>query len=385
MNITSHQQRPGHRLSIVLAGGGTAGHVSPLLAIAAALREAAPDTELLVVGTAEGLETRLVPAAGLELATIERAPMPRRLNRAALSFPAQMRQAYAQARQMLAERQADVLVGVGGYVCPPLYVAAAYSGVPIVIHEANIRPGLANRLGARCTGHIGTAFELTARRWGRRGAQWVGMPMREQITQLGRLDGVQRAEARAVARVRLGLHPDRATLIVTGGSLGAMRINEAVADVAAAGDFERAGVQVLHLTGVGKEVVGPHGTVLQARGYRQQEYLDNMADAYAAADLLICRAGAGTVCEVAAAGVPAVFVPLPIGNGEQRLNAQTLSQRGAALLVDDQDFNAAWVRARALPLLVDRPKLTEMARQAMNVGIPDAAERMAEMALDAVR
>ncbi|MCW1249551.1 undecaprenyldiphospho-muramoylpentapeptide beta-N-acetylglucosaminyltransferase [Acaricomes phytoseiuli] len=384
-NVSGKTAQPQPPLSIVLAGGGTAGHVSPLLAIAAALRQAAPDARLLAVGTAEGLEARLVPEAGLELALIERVPMPRRFNRAALSFPARMRRARKQARGILTDAQADVVVGVGGYVCTPMYAAASRSSIPVVIHEANMKPGLANRLGARAARYIGTAFADTARAWGKRDAQWVGMPMRADIARLAELEPAQRQRAREEARGRLGLQQDLPVLVVTGGSLGAARINRAVADVAQAGDFASAGVQVLHLTGTGKAVTGPEGESLAAPGYHQQEYLSDMADAYVAADLLICRAGAGTVSEVATAGVPAVFVPLPIGNGEQRLNAQILSDRGGAVLIKDKDFSAAWIRQEVLPLLADPARLSEIGRIAAESGISDAAERMAELTLEAAR
>lgn len=361
-------------LSVVLAGGGSAGHVAPLLAIAAALRERVPGVKLLAVGTAEGLETRLVPDAGVELALIERVPMPRKPSLTALKFPARMRSAIKESERLLSEAGANVLLGVGGYVCTPMYIAAKRAGIPIVIHEANIRPGLANRLGARSTEWIGTAFAGTKLKNGR----LVGMPIRRQIAQLERS-----VESMRQAKTALGFSPDRPLLVVTGGSLGALRMNQAL--IAALPDFAAADVQVLHITGRGKAIKDSEGQLLTAPGYQQLEFLDGMQQAYAAADLLVCRSGAGTVSEVAAVGIPAIFVPLPVGNGEQALNAATLVEQQAALTVADKDFTPEWITQRVLPLIQDTERLALLAQRAARSGIRDAAEKMAEMLVQAAR
>ncbi|WP_434619212.1 undecaprenyldiphospho-muramoylpentapeptide beta-N-acetylglucosaminyltransferase [Arthrobacter sp. A5] len=370
MTIPARPSGPGRTsgpLSVVLAGGGSAGHISPLLAIAAALRAADPAIRLLAVGTADGMENRLVPAAGLELTVIDRVPLPRKPSAELLRLPGRLLRAVRQSAQILERANATVLVGVGGYVCSPMYLAARRRGIPIVIHEANSKAGLANRLGARFTEFVGTAFAQTRIRRG----QLVGMPMRTQISAL------DRSAARQTAREALGLDPALATLIVTGGSLGAQRINETVARSLPA--LLAAGVQVLHITGRGKKVMAADGTQLAGERYRQVEYVDAMEQAYAAADLLLCRAGSGTVSEVAAVGLPAVFVPLPVGNGEQALNAAPLVSAGGALLVRDADFNPEWLQREILPLLADQRRLEHMGLQARRLGIRDADDRMAEM------
>ena len=357
-------------LSVVLAGGGTAGHISPLLAIANALREARPGVRLLAVGTPAGMEARLVPAAGLDLATISRVPFPRHLSLGVLRLPGRLAGAVKQAGAILDEARADVLVGVGGYVCTPMYVAAWRRKIPIVIHEANTRPGLANRVGARLGGHVAVAFEAT-----RLGAsRHVGMPMRREIS------GLDRSAARNEARAALGLDPQRPALIVTGGSSGAQSINRTIA--ASAGLLAEAGIQTLHLTGRGKAVHDADGRLLEAPGYQQREYVDGMETIYAAADLLLARSGAATVCEVAAVGLPAVFVPRPIGNGEQALNAAGLVAAGGALIVDDNTFSPGWVRDNIIPLLRDPDRLAGMAASAEQLGIRDAAEQMAALVLE---
>ncbi|UZX02678.1 undecaprenyldiphospho-muramoylpentapeptide beta-N-acetylglucosaminyltransferase [Arthrobacter sp. CDRTa11] len=359
-------------LSIVLAGGGTAGHISPLLAIAAALRAAAPEARLLAVGTPSGMETALVPAAGVELATIDRVPFPRRPSLDLVRLPVRLAGAVSQAGRILDEASADVLVGVGGYVCTPMYLAARRRRIPIVIHEANTRPGLANRLGALMTRHVAVAFESTRLPH----ARHVGMPMRVQIS------GLDRAAARAAARAALALDAAKPTLVVTGGSSGAQSINRTIA--ATVQDLASAGIQTLHITGRGKSVTGPDGEPLAADGYRQLEYVDGMELVYAAADVLLARSGAATVCEVAAVGVPAVFVPLPIGNGEQALNAAGVVDAGGALLVKDGSFTPEWVRTELIPLVTDSARLETMAANSRRLGIRNADQRMAGLVLEAV-
>ncbi len=357
-------------LSVVLAGGGTAGHISPLLAIAGALREARPGIRLLAVGTPAGMETRLVPAAGLELATISRVPFPRRPTLDLLRLPGRLAGAVKQAGAVLDGAEADVLVGVGGYVCTPMYLAARRRGIPIVVHEANTRPGLANRVGALLGARVAVAFAGTRLR----GARHVGMPMRPEIS------GLDRSTAQAAARAALGFDPQGPILIVTGGSSGAQSINRTLA--ASVDALAAAGIQTLHITGRDKTVHDAGGRPLAAAGYRQVEYVDGMESVYAAADLLLARAGAATVCEVAAVGVPAVFVPLPIGNGEQALNAAGLVEAGGALLVDDSGFTADWVRENIIPLLLDRDRLATMAGNAEELGIRNADQRMADLVLE---
>ncbi|WP_416405371.1 undecaprenyldiphospho-muramoylpentapeptide beta-N-acetylglucosaminyltransferase [Arthrobacter sp. LFS091] len=359
-------------LSVVLAGGGTAGHISPLLAIADALRDRRPDAAIMTVGTPSGMETRLVPAAGYELSTIDRVPFPRRPSADLLRLPGRMGAAIKQARRILTDADADVLVGVGGYVCTPMYLAARKLGIPIVIHEANMKAGLANKVGARFTKYVAVAFAGTRLR----GARHVGMPMRRAIS------GLNRAEAAPAAKASLGLDPVQPTLIVTGGSSGAQSINRSIA--ASLPALAAAGIQTLHITGNGKSVLDDDGGLLAAPGYRQVEYVDGMENVYAAADVLLARAGAGTVSEVAAVGVPAVFVPLPIGNGEQALNAAPLVDAGGALLVDDKDLSPAWLEAELIPLLSDPARLSVMARKSEALGIRNADQRMADLVLEAV-
>lgn len=349
--------------SVVLAGGGTAGHVNPLLAVADELRRRHPDVAITVLGTAEGLEAELVPARGYPLVTVPRVPLPRRPTLDWFRLPGRLRRAVAVAREATADAQA--VVGFGGYVSTPAYLAARRR-VPVVIHEQNARPGLANRLGARWAAAVAVTFPGTPLR----GATTTGLPLRPPVAALAAARQADAAAARRAAAEALGLDPSATTLLVTGGSLGALSLNRALS--AAAPDLVGAGVQVLHLTGAGKDEP-VRDAVGGLAGYHVLAYLAEMQHALAVADLVVCRAGAGTVSELAALGIPAVYVPLPVGNGEQRLNAQPVVAAGGGLLVPDARLDAAWVRTELVPLLSDRSRLDAMAGAARSVGQVDGA------------
>ncbi len=354
-----------------MAGGGTAGHTSPLLATADALRRLEPATEVTAVGTARGLETRVVPAAGYPLELIPPVPLPRRPGVDLARVPSRLASAVREAAAVIDRVRPDVVVGFGGYVSVPVYLAARRRRLPLVVHEGNALPGIANRLGARLTRFVATSFPDTDLPH----ADYLGLPIRRMISTLDR--GALQDEARAT----LGLRPDLPTLLVTGGSQGARRLNESIA--AAQPALADAGVQVVH-------VVGPNGDAVVSPAaddppYVVLPYVERMDLAYAAADLAVCRAGANTVTEVAAVGLPAVFVPLPIGNGEQARNAAPVVAAGGALLVADAAFGEPWVRSTVPDLIRDPHRLDAMARAAEGLIHRDADERLARMVLAAGR
>ncbi|MEI3866462.1 UDP-N-acetylglucosamine--N-acetylmuramyl-(pentapeptide) pyrophosphoryl-undecaprenol N-acetylglucosamine transferase [Microbacterium sp. CCNWLW134] len=345
----------------LLAGGGTAGHVNPLLAVADALRAREPDAEVLVLGTREGLEARLVPERGYELLFVDKVPFPRRPDRAAAMFPQRFGRAVAQVRRHLRDRGVEVVVGFGGYAAAPGYVAARRERIPTVVHEANARPGLANVLGARRAAAVGVAFPGTRLR----GARVVGMPLRREIVDLDA--GARRGEAAAV----FGLDPARPVLLVFGGSLGAQRLNEAFGEDGGAAwrDVLDAGWQLLHVTGERSTTPDPG-----VAGYSVRRYIDRMDLAFALADAVVSRAGAATVSEISALGIPAVYVPYAVGNGEQALNAASAVAAGAAALILDADFTAERVRREVIPLLAEPARLEAMRRAAASVGSRSGSE-----------
>jgi UDP-N-acetylglucosamine--N-acetylmuramyl-(pentapeptide) pyrophosphoryl-undecaprenol N-acetylglucosamine transferase len=351
-------------MRVLLAGGGSAGHIEPALALADALRRIDPAAEVTCLGTERGLETRLIPLRGYPLELIPAVPLPRSVTPKLLTVPGRMAGAINAAAAIIDQTRAEVLVGFGGYVATPGYLAARRRGIPIVVHEANPKPGLANRIGARFTTHVFTGHPDTQLKNGR----YIGIPIRREIADLDRLGLGDKA------RAHFGLRPDLPVLLVTGGSQGARSLNAAV--FGAAEWLRDAGVQVLH-------IIGPrngHDAPVAASGvpYVATPYIDRMDLAYAAADFGLCRAGAMTCAELTAVGLPAAYVPLPIGNGEQRLNALPVVQHGGGLLVADKDLTAEWIRDTLLPILINIDQVADMSEAAASLGRGDADRLLAE-------
>ncbi len=358
-------------MSVVLAGGGTAGHIEPALALADALRRVDHQMAITCLGTERGLETRLVPLRGYDLALIPPVPLPRSITPQLLSVPGRLGAAVKAAASILDESGARVLVGFGGYVATPGYLAAKRRGIPIVVHEANSRPGLANRIGALLTSHVFTGQPGTRLAH----ATCIGIPIRREISGLDRLATGDKA------RAHFGLQPDLPVLLVTGGSQGARSINRAV--TAAAGWIRQAGVQVLHIIGPRSDIdVPPAGGPAP---YITLPYLDRMDLAYAAADFALCRAGAMTCAELTAVGLPAVYVPLPHGNGEQRLNAAPIEDAGGGLIVDDASLTPDWIRDTLIPVLLDPELVAAMSRAAARAGHRDADDALAGAVISVMR
>lgn len=357
-------------LSVVFAGGGTAGHTSPLIATAAEVSRLRPDASLTSIGTPRGLENVVVPAAGLRLELIPPVPLPRRPGKDLVLVPPRLWRSVVAAGRVLTAARADVLLGFGGYVSAPAYLAARRHRVPIVMHEQNVLPGLANRLAARLAARVFTAFPDTRLPH----ARLIGLPLRRAITELDR-------HARAgEARLGFGLRPDLPTLLVSGGSQGAASINTATRG--ARDRLLAGGVQVLH-------VLGPRNFSDQTAEtdpdtgavYAPVAYVERMEDAYAAADLMLGRCGASTVLETAAVGLPAIFVPYPHGNGEQARNAAVVVESGGGRLLSDADCGSDRVVAEVLPLVREPERLAGMERALAGVGARDAATVLARETL----
>lgn len=308
-------------MHIVLAGGGTAGHIEPALNTADALRASDCGISLSVLGTERGLETTLVPARGYALTLIPAVPLPRTLNADLISLPRRLNKAVDLVAEHLEEVRASVVVGFGGYVSLPAYLAARRLRIPIVVHEANAKPGLANRIGARFATAVVDTVEGSIK-----GARTLGLPLRFPIRNF------DKAAAQSAAREIWPLRSDRPTILVFGGSQGARHLNDVVADAADA--LVEMGFDILH--SVGRNNLDQ--LVSGKTGYVTVPYIDRMDFAYGAATLAVTRAGAMTVAELTAVGLPAIYVPLPIGNGEQRLNAAGVVAAGGGELIDDAMF-----------------------------------------------
>jgi UDP-N-acetylglucosamine--N-acetylmuramyl-(pentapeptide) pyrophosphoryl-undecaprenol N-acetylglucosamine transferase len=351
-------------MHVVLAAGGTAGHIEPALNVGDAISRLDPSVTMSVLDSERGLEGTLVPGRGFVLDVVPSVPLPRRPNGDLLMLGPRLTRSVRAASAVLSSRRADVVVGFGGYAAVPAYLAARRARIPIVIHESNARPGVANRLGARFTPYVFETYPGTIP-----GARQMAVPLRQAIALL------DREATRDQARRHFGLAADRPTLLVFGGSQGAVRLNQVVQ--AAVPRLHAEGVQVLHSFGARNQ---PPAAM---PGYMPLPYIDRMDLAYAAADLAMTRAGAMTCGELAAVGLPAIYVPLPIGNGEQRLNALPVVDAGGGFLVDDGDITAEWLTETVLGVLHDGTRLRSMSEAAYGYGVRDADEQLARVVLEA--
>ena len=349
-------------VNIVLAGGGTAGHIEPALNLADQLTAIDPDVNITVLGTSRGLEVDLVPARGYKLELIPAVPLPRKFSGDLVTLPTRLRSAIKQTRDLLHELDADVVVGFGGYVSIPAYLAAR-GEVPIVVHEANARAGLANRVGARFADAIAETVPDSLPR-----AQLIGIPLRKAIEQL------DRNAVRKQAREHFGISNDAACVLVFGGSQGSVKLNSVISDCLAENTF--GDIVILHSVGLKNDFPQP-----ESEKYRPLNYIDRMDLAYAAADFVIGRAGAMTVAELTAVGIPACFVPLPIGNGEQSLNAAPVVEAGGAIMISDLEFNSEFVREQILPIVSNSSRLLEMSKASASLGHKDSAADLAKLVM----
>lgn len=350
-------------MKIVIAAGGTAGHVVPALAVAAALR--AEGAEVEFVGGARA-EAQLVPAAGFALHAISVEGLSRRNPLKALRALLRAALATARARRLLRRLRPDAVMGGGGYVAGPVAVAAVSLRIPLVLTEADSHLGLTNRLLARFARRVCLSFPLPGREGGRYRVTGRPIPIPER-------EG-------GTAREHLGIGAEETCVLVFGGSLGARSINHAAAEAFAGSAF-----RVLHVSGR-RDYAELRARALP-RGYDLREYLEgpDFADALAAADLAVARAG-GSVFELAAHGVPAVLVPFPHAAGDhQSANARWMSQAGAAVVIPDGELTAARLARQVAELLADRTALAAMAAASRSLARPQAAREVAAELLEAAR
>jgi UDP-N-acetylglucosamine--N-acetylmuramyl-(pentapeptide) pyrophosphoryl-undecaprenol N-acetylglucosamine transferase len=326
-------------MKIVLAGGGTAGHIEPALATAREWVKSHPKCEVSFLGTRSGLEASLVPAAGFKLSLITKVEIPRKISATLLKVPFSFASAFLQTRRII--KGANLLVGFGGYVSGPAYMAAKSLRVPIVIHEANAKPGVANKFGALFTKYLAVAQGVDSGAFSE--ALITGLPLRSDVQTALISAKVNWSAARTKAKTDLGFDPKLPVVLVTGGSQGSVALNKTIGG--ALSIFRSRKVQLLHSVG-GKNAV-PEGSPL----YKPTTYISDMATAYLAADLVISRSGAVTCSEVGALGRYALFIPLPIGNGEQEENAKGLVGLGRAEVLSQKSFTPAWLDANIDRLL----------------------------------
>lgn len=356
-------------MKIVLAGGGTAGHIEPALAVARTWRANHAGDQIEFLGTKSGLENQLVPAAGFNLSHISKVVIPRKISLSLFVAPTTLTQAFLEARAVL--KGADLLIGFGGYVSAPAYLAARSLKIPIVIHEANAKPGLANRLGALFTNHLAVAQPVKSGKLSR--ALITGLPLRSDVSKALKASGSDWAAARSKAKAALGMSASEPVIAIFFGSQGSVALNKVIADSLPI--FEKNGAQLLHAVGKSNQLpkAGPD--------YKPVSYLDDMASTYLAADLIIARSGAVTCSEVNALGKYALFIPLPIGNGEQKVNARLVTEQSRGEIIDQSEFTPQWIEKHLDRLL----KNCEMASPAGNSSDLHASEKIVALMEEALK
>lgn len=360
-------------MKILFAGGGTAGHIEPALAVARGWRERHPEDELIFIGTPAGLENSIVPAAGYPLHLIPKVSISRKLSPSLLKVPFQLVRSIVKTAKLL--KEVDCAIGFGGYVSAPLYCAAAITRTPFVIHEQNARPGWANKVGAYLTPFLAISYPVT--RGSLAKAEHTGLPLREDVLSALAASAYDwsgaRARAKRAVAERYQVESTKPLIFIFGGSQGSLAINTVIDSAKQV--FNSHNAVVIH--GVGKNNVPGEAT----DSYKSLNYIDQMADLYLAADLLIARSGAVTCAEAAALAKYSLFIPLPIGNGEQALNAQSLVNSGRAEILEQRDFTAEWLEKNLARILKKSAEQSESG----DASAAAAVDRIIEIIERAVR
>lgn len=358
-------------MRFLLAGGGTGGHIYPALAIAGALRKRHPDAEMLFCGTSAGLEVELIPAAGYKLHLLSVRGFRRHFGVDTLRSAWAAVQGLWEADRLIRTYRPQAVIGTGGYVCGPVLLAAWLHGVPAYLQEQNAMPGVTNRILSRFVRAAYLGYEEGRPFFAAtKTVLWTGNPLR-----------IMDCEEKQAALKRLGLDAGKKTILITGGSRGARSINRAI--VAGFKKLTADGsVQFLHVTG--RDEYETTQTLLLEQGLTDNQgfylrpYLHEMPVALQAADLILCRAGAIALAEVAAVGLPAVLIPYPFATGNhQEANAKAFEKRGAAIVLLDKDLSGDNLAELILPLVHDDVKLQKMRQAAAALAKPFAADEIA--------
>jgi UDP-N-acetylglucosamine--N-acetylmuramyl-(pentapeptide) pyrophosphoryl-undecaprenol N-acetylglucosamine transferase len=347
-------------MRVIIAGGGTGGHVIPALAIANELKKSYA-AEVLFMGTAHGIENRLVPAAGYPLRLVRVGALKNvsLMTRAKTAFD--LPRAVWDAGRMLNEFSPDVVIGVGGYASGPAMLAAMAKHIPTLAFEPNVVPGFANRVVARFVSSAAVHFEETAKYFRR--AEVTGVPVRQAFFEIA---------------AKRGGTP---TLLVFGGSQGAHAINEAMIRCLPELQRQAPGIHILHQTGERDYNDALAAYTSLGESAQVFRFIEDMPAAFARADLVVCRSGASTVAEITAAGKPAIFVPFPrAADDHQRVNAEALARVGAAVVVEESKLEGVWLAETIAALLGDPPRLAAVSAAARELAHPNAAREIAEMA-----
>lgn len=361
----------------IIAGGGTAGHINPGIAIAKYIRQKHSDAEILFIGTQRGLEAKLVQREGFRLEFIKVRGFKRKLSADTFLAVKELFQGLAQARKIIKEFKPDVVIGTGGYVCGPVVFIASRMGIPTLIHEQNAFPGVTNRILSRFVNAVAISFKESETYFMHaKKLECTGNPVRDEIVHADRRK----------ARSSLNLEEGRPLVVVMGGSLGAEKINSTFVRMLK-NLYKEKDFNLIFATGnsqyekVSRELEG-----ISFKSVQVVPYIYDAANVYAAADLIVCRAGAITCSELTVLGVPSIMIPSPnVVANHQEYNARSLEKNGASVVILEKDLDEELLYSQITGLLNDREQLDRMAKNAKKIGTAKAAEKIYYMMLDIMK
>lgn len=354
-------------MKILIAGGGTAGHINPGIAIAKYLKQKIPDCEIMFVGTQKGLEVNLVPREGFTLKTIRVMGFKRKLSLETLVSVRELFAGVFEARKVIKSFNPDIVIGTGGYVCGPVLFMASVMGIPTLIHEQNAFPGVTNRILARFVNSVAISFKESREYFGNTGKiTLTGNPIRSELLDVDK----------QTARAELGLSSDLPLVVIFGGSRGAERVNEAIVNLLKNNYQDK--FEVIFATGESQyEKVKQMFGEFSSDKVKVVPYIYEMAKTLGAADLVVARAGAITVSELAAMGLPSILIPSPyVTANHQESNARALEVQGGAVVLLEKNLNPEILYHQILSLVSDKELLQKMGRNAKKIGVTNASERI---------
>lgn len=356
-------------MKVLISGGGTAGHINPALTIAKFIKQKMSDSEILFVGTKKGLETKLVPREGFEIKLIKVRGFKRKISLDTLVAVKEMFQGFIEARKIIRNFKPDIVIGTGGYVCGPVLFNAAMMKIPTLIHEQNAYPGITNRILSAVVDSIAISFKESKKYFKAAKDKIIltGNPVRAEMLN----------NDKEKARHNLGLSPGKPFILIFGGSRGAERINECTVDMIQ-NHFSIDDCNLLFATGEKQyESICKQLESNNSPSLKVVPYIYDMSDVMNAADLVVCRAGAITISELTAIGIPSIMIPSPfVTANHQEYNARALEEQGAAVVILEKDLSSSILFQQIKDLLKDKEQLAKMARNAKKNGIINAAEKI---------
>lgn len=369
-------------MKVIISGGGTGGHINPGIAVARKIMEKHPNAEILFIGTENGLEKKMVPNEGFPIQFITVEGLNKKLSVKTIKSAVKGLKGYGMARRILRDFKPDVVVGTGGYVCGPVVLSAAMKGIPTIIHEQNAIPGVTNKILSRFVSRIAISFHESEKYFPKAKVCYTGNPVKEQILSINRQK----------ARKSWDLDASKPILFAVGGSRGAKNLNMAVAELIP--DLVKENIQMIFVTGeVGYDDViqklkerGMNQEELKRRGICIMPFLYQMENALGACDLIISRAGATTLSEITAAGIPALLIPSPfVANNHQEYNALVLEENGAAILIKESQLKEGILKEQVSIILKNEETRQRMSTAAKKLATVDAADQIYALMMECLK